>query len=90
MSDLDAIKVSLHSLSVIALGWKNLSLDGTSTNDSCAEYSTFLQPDPATTLGEQFLKIAQIRGSYPAVNTPEQSFSYQWILEAAQTVRSHL
>lgn len=90
MSDLDAIKVSLHSLSVIALGWKNLSLDGTSTNDSCAEYSTFLQPDPATTLGEQFLKIAQIRGSYPAVITPEQSFSYQWILEAAQTVRSHL
>ena len=90
MSDLEAIKASLNSLSVIAPEWENLSLDGTSANDSRAEHPTLRQPEPTTTLGEQFLNIAQIRGSYPAVITPEQSFSYQWILEAAQTVRSHL
>ena len=90
MSDLDAMKASLSSLSVIALEWENLGLDGTSANDFSPEHPTFLQPEPATTLGEQFLNIAQIRGSYPAVITSEQSFSYQWILEAAQTVRSHL
>ena len=47
-------------------------------------------PSTATNLGAAFFKIARARADHPVVATKQGTFSYDWLLSAANCVRRHL
>src|SRR5690349_3420989 len=52
----------------------------------------FVMPplDDATHLGLAFFDVARARGDHPAIETEKSTFTYGWLLRAAESVRRYL
>ena len=60
-----------------------------STDRDAAGYRAS-SPSTATNLGAAFFKIARARADHPVVATKQGTFSYDWLLSAANCVRRYL